>query len=95
MGTSTLTPSARVQSAMNHIKDFSPKEKRDLVMLLVESLDETPSGKRADNKEDNAARSFCGVLKDYGTADEFMSLIRRHRNLGRKPVERHSDGIAI
>ena len=87
MATTTLTPSARVQSAMNHMKDFSPKEKRDLVMLLVESLDETPSGKSSDNMGDDAAVSFCGVLKDYGTADEFMALIRKHRNLGRKPVE--------
>ena len=36
---------------------------------------------------DRATASFFGALRDYGTAEEFMDLIRKHRNLGRKQVE--------
>ena len=39
--------------------------------------------KTSDNMGDKATASFCGALKDYGTAEEFMNLIREHRNLGR------------
>lgn len=39
--------------------------------------------KTSDNMADKATESFFGALRDYGTAEEFMDLIRKHRNLGR------------
>lgn len=79
--------SARVCAAMESVRDFTPKEKRDLVILLVESMeeanrhDEAGAAPRPAANETSAADDplwgVFGALKDWHTLREDIYGARR------------------